>query len=165
MGDPRLSLPNCRLPQNLRRVRPWPEFDENGDLPPGLYPATLPEVISHFGSATPARQRVGRRLEHIYRLAVASGHLARFVIFGSFITAKPAPNDVDIFVLMGNDFDVSRLPNGIRIISDHSAAQSLLGASVFWIRRAAALGGEEAAVRYWQVTRAGQQRGIVEVTQ
>jgi hypothetical protein len=43
---------------------------------------------------------VARRLEHIYALAKASEHLARFIVFGSFVTAKPAPNGVDIFLLM-----------------------------------------------------------------
>ena len=43
-------------------------------------------------------------LEHIYALANAGGHLARFIVFGSFVTAKPAPNDVDIFLLMSDSF-------------------------------------------------------------
>lgn len=33
-----------------------------------------------------------------------SGNLARFIVFGSFVTAKPAPNDVDIFLLMEDSF-------------------------------------------------------------
>lgn len=37
------------------------------------------------------------------------------------------------------------------------------GASIFWIRRLAALEGEEAAVEYWQLKRDGTKRGIVEV--
>ena len=126
-------------------------------------PATLAEVVAHFGSGTPQRQRVARRLEHIYALAKASGHLARFIVFGSFVTAKPAPNDVDIFLLMEDSFDVSQVPHDILSVFDHTAAQNVLGASVFWIRRAAALGGEEATIEHWQITRAGGQRGIVEV--
>jgi hypothetical protein len=34
---------------------------------------------------------------------------------------------------------------------------------VFRLRRAAALGGEKATIEHWQITRAGGQRGIVEV--
>jgi hypothetical protein len=44
------------------------------------------------------------RLEHIYAVANAGGHLARFMVFGSFVTAKPAPHDVDIFLLMEERF-------------------------------------------------------------
>ncbi len=144
-------------------VKGWPGFNDEGDMPPGLHQAALAEVVKYFGHGTPERQRVSRRLEHIYGLAKATGHLARFIIFGSFVTAKLAPKDVDIFLLMDDDFDVSRLPNEIRILFDHTAAQNRLGASVFWIRRAAAIGGEQAAVGYWQITRSGGQRGIVEV--
>ena len=85
-------------------MKAWPEFDEHGDMPPGIHLAMLAEVVAHFGSGTPQRQRVTRRLEYIYALAKASGHLARFIVFGSFVTAKAAPNDVDIFLLMEDRF-------------------------------------------------------------
>jgi len=42
--------------------------------------------------------------EDSYATLWASGHLARFIVFGSFVTAKPAPNDVDIFLLMEDSF-------------------------------------------------------------
>ena len=61
-------------------MKAWPEFDAHGDMPPGIHLATLAEVVAHFGSGTPQRQRVARRLEHIYALAKASGHLARFIV-------------------------------------------------------------------------------------
>jgi hypothetical protein len=37
------------------------------------------------------------------------------------------------------------------------------GASVFWLRRLAALGDEEAAIEHWQIKRDGTRRDIVEV--
>jgi len=49
------------------------------------------------------------------------------------------------------------------MLFDHSAAQAYFGASVFWIRRLAALGGETAAIEFWQMTRDGGRRGFVEV--
>jgi hypothetical protein len=85
-------------------MKAWPAFDAHGDMPPGIHLATLAEVVAHFGAGTPQRQRVARRLEHIYALAKASGHLARFIVFGLFVTAKAAPNDVDIFLLMEDRF-------------------------------------------------------------
>ena len=50
----------------------WPDFNENGDLPPGIHQATLAEVIEHFGQNTPQCQIMARRLEHIYTLARGS---------------------------------------------------------------------------------------------
>jgi hypothetical protein len=166
-GERKFTLARQPVGRQARSMEAWPGFDDGGDMPAGIHPATLEAVVAHFGSGTPQRQRVARRLEHIYALAKASGHLARFIVFGSFVTAKPAPNDVpndvDIFMLMEDDFDVSQVSNDVKIIFDHTAAHNFLGASVFWIRRAAALGGEGAAVEHWQITRSGRRRGIVEV--
>ena len=143
-------------------MKQWPAFNSEGDLPPGLHSATVEEVRRHFGE-TSRRAVMAERLTRIYRLAHATGHLARFIIFGSFITAKSEPRDVDIFLLMEDSFDVRNVSNEARLVFDQAAAQNSLGASVFWIRRAAALDGEEATISHWQIKRDGARRGIVEV--
>ena len=66
-------------------------------------------------------------------------------------------------MLMENGFDASRLEREASILFDHAVAQSYFGASVFWIRRLAALGGEGRAIEFWQTKRDGGRRGIVEV--
>ncbi|MGI8564974.1 MAG: DUF6932 family protein [Pyrinomonadaceae bacterium] len=144
-------------------VKQWPEFDDNGDLPPGIHEAILAEVLRHFGTSTLRRRVVARRLERIYNLARGTGQVARFVVFGSFVTAKPDPNDVDIFMLMDDAFDSNVVAGEAAIIFDHTAAQNAEGASVFWIRRMAAIGGERAALQHWQIKRDKTMRGIVEV--
>lgn len=144
-------------------MKTWPAPNDQGDLPPGLHGARIAEVIEHFGTGTPRREIIARRLQRIHALALATGHLARFVVFGSFATTKPAPNDVDIFLLMDDSFDVRHVSSEARLVFDHSAAQNLLGASVFWIRRMAALGDEAGLLGHWQIKRNGGQRGIVEV--
>lgn len=140
-----------------------PDFAGAADLPPGIHPATLREVMERFGSATSRRRIIGARLERIYRLALATGHLARCVVFGSFVTAKPEPNDVDLFLLMEDTFDLNQMSGDARLLFDHTAAQTRFGASVFWLRRLAALEGEERALTDWQVKRDGDRRGIVEI--
>ena len=87
----------------------------------------------------------------------------RFVVFGSFVTRKPEPQDVDLFLVMSDDFDASELSGDMRLLFDHSAAQARFGASVFWARRQAAWPDERAAVEFWQVKRGGSRRGIVEI--
>lgn len=144
-------------------MKVWPQFNEDGDLPPDIYQATLSEIIDHFGKGSTSRQIIAHRLERIYKLAASTGHLARFIIFGSFVTAKLDPGDVDIFLLMENTFDVSQVSGETALIFDHIAAQNYEGASIFWIRRLAVLDGEEATVAHWQLKRDGNQRGIVEV--
>jgi hypothetical protein len=144
-------------------VKQWPEFDDDGDLPPGVHRAAIAEVLRHFGAGSLRRRVVARRLERVYNLALGTGQLARFIVFGSFVTAKPEPNDVDIFLMMEDAFDSNLVKGEAAIIFDHVAAQNVEGASVFWIRRLAATGGEQAAVEHWQVKRDRTARGIVEV--
>jgi hypothetical protein len=90
-------------------------------------------------------------------------HVSRFIVFGSFVTAAPAPNDIDIFLLMDDTFDVARVRGESAVRFNHQWAQAYFGATILWLRRFAALDGEQAAVEYWQIKRDGTCRGIVEV--
>jgi len=140
-----------------------PSFGKDGDLPPGIFPTTLLEALLRFGKGSRRRVAVALRLERIYRIASGTGKLARFVVFGSFVSAKREPADVDVFLLMEDTFDLGEQTGEIRILFDHAAAQAHFGASVFWLRRLAALGGEEETIAGWQIKRDGNRRGIVEI--
>lgn len=141
-----------------------PDFSETGDLPCGVHQASLSETVARFGTGSDRRRLLALRLERIHRLAWQTGHLARFVVFGSFVTDKDEPNDVDVFMIMDDNFDVASLVGEVRLLFHHSAAQDHFGCSVFWIRRLAAIGGEQGAIEDWQVKRDGAKRGIVEIT-
>jgi hypothetical protein len=140
-----------------------PEFNKDGDLPQGVYKATLKELLNRFSSGSPKRIVLAERLERVYQIALNTGHLARFIIFGSFITDKVDPNDVDIFILMDNDFDYSKVKGETRLLFDNNIAQTHFGCSVFWMRRISVLNGEDKTIRYWQVKRDGTYRGIIEI--
>ena len=140
-----------------------PPLGKDGDLPPGIYRTTLLETLRRFGKGSRQRLAVAQRLERIYRLAVGTGQLARFVVFGSFVSAKREPADVDVFLLMKDTFDVGQVTGEARVLFDHAAAQAHFGASVFWLRRLAALGGEEQTIAGWQIKRDGTRRGIIEI--
>jgi hypothetical protein len=140
-----------------------PSFEHSGDLPLGVHPATLSEILGRFGVDSAQRKSVGTRLQRVYQAAISSAHVARFVVFGSFVTDKPDPNDVDVFLLMEDSFDVSQLIGESRLVFDHATAQAHFGASVFWLRRLAAFEGEQKTLEYWQVKRGGGERGIVEI--
>jgi hypothetical protein len=144
-------------------MKKWPKFNNNGDLPRGIHKASLSDVIEHFGKGNFQRAILAQRLDRIYDIAVETGQTARFIIFGSFVTDKPNPQDLDIFLLMEDTFDIRQVAGEARIIFNHMAAQNYEGASIFWLRRMAALDGEEAAIEHWQIKRDGKKRGIVEV--
>ena len=143
---------------------PIPDFTGTGDLPAGVHSATLSETVAHFGTGSDRRKSLALRLERVYHLAAQTGHLARFVVFGSFVTDRPEPNDVDVFMILDDNFDVGPLTGQARLLFDHATAQDRFGCSVFWVRRLAAFGGEEAAIEDWQIKRDGTQRGILEIT-
>ena len=142
-----------------------PPLGTDGDLPPGIYRATLRETLRRFGKGSWQRVAVAQRLERIYRVSVGTGQVARFVVFGSFITAKREPADVDVFLLMEDTFDIGQLTDEARVLFDHAAAQAHFGASVFWLRRLAALGGEEQVIAGWQIKRDGTCRGLIEIVE
>ncbi len=142
-----------------------PAFNEDGDLPPGVHRATLSDVLRRFGQGMVQRRAVADRLTRIYRHAVSTGRLARFVVFGSFVTAKAEPNDVDLVLLMENDFDLASVTGQAALVFQHMAADAHFGASVFWTKRSGALGGEQAMIEYWQLRREGGRRGIVKIVE
>jgi hypothetical protein len=142
-----------------------PGLNDGGDLPPGVYQASLREATDRFGTGTYQRDAIASRLARIHAVALSTGQVRRFIVFGSFITSKPEPNDVDVFLLMEDSFEVGRLSGEARLLFDHATAESRFGASVFWLRRQAAIGGESDAVEHWQIKRDGSRRGIIEIVE
>jgi hypothetical protein len=146
-------------------VPPLPPFTESGDLPVGVHRATLRETTERFGRGSRERVAVATRLIRIHEVAAKTGQVRRFVVFGSFVTAKAEPKDVDVFLIMQDTFDVARPEGEAHLLFDHAKAQAHFGASVFWLRRLAALGGEEEAIAHWQIKRNGDRRGIIEIVE
>ncbi len=145
---------------------PLPEFDINGDLPVGVHLASFAEVLARFGQSTPQRELVTTRLRRVYELASGTGKLERFIIFGSYVTAKPDPNDVDIIMIMRDDFRQIECSVEAEPLFDHLRAQQEFGASVFAIRASQILlETVDSFIAHWQIKRDRSRRGIVEVTQ
>jgi predicted nucleotidyltransferase len=84
-----------------------PEFDSNGDLPAGVHQASIEEIVQRFGHGTRQREVVTTRLRRVYEVAQSTGKLERFIIFGSYVTAKANPNDVDVLLVMSPQFRYS----------------------------------------------------------
>jgi hypothetical protein len=141
-----------------------PGLNSAGELPEGVHHATMEEVLGQFGGGTVQRQAVTNRLRRIFQLAEATGRLERLVIFGSYVTDKPDPRDVDVVLVMADTFRPQACDLPARLLFDHSQATEEFGASVFWIRPSLLLFDTlEAFIAHWQVKRDGTCRGIVEV--
>lgn len=86
-----------------------PETTDDGVLPPGIHPATVAEVRERFVNAfegSAARRDIFEWwIEHRHALLELVDVPAQWLC-GSFVTGKPAPNDLDIVtVLDGPSFD------------------------------------------------------------
>jgi len=143
---------------------PLPELKANGDLPEGRHLATLEEVVTRFGSGTSQRRAVTDRLCRIHALAIATGYLDRLVVFGSYVSHAPEPRDVDVILVMREDFPIDRCPAESAVLFDHSRADTELGASIFWVRPDMLLGEPlEHFLAQWEIKRDSERRGIVEL--
>ena len=85
-----------------------PDFTGDGELPPGVHVANLCDFESRFGGSSPRRLWLSRRLRSLVELAATTGKLRRVFVWGSFVTAKPAPRDLDILLIMDENFEVDR---------------------------------------------------------
>ena len=135
-----------------------------GDLPPGIHLADWAELEHRFGAGSEARLRAFAKLRLLYALAGRTGKLARFLVFGSFVTAKPVPRDIDVVLIMAEDFHQEDAPREAQTLFSHADAEARLGASVFWLRQGMLSPAIMAEfLDTWQMTREGDRRGIVEV--
>ncbi len=143
---------------------PLPNLNHEGELPEGIHQATIDEVIAQFGSGTEQRIIVTERLKRIYQLTKETGHLQQLLIFGSYITAKSNPNDIDIVIIFDDDFDIAACSEDVKKLLSHQQAATEFGASVFWIRPSLLfLETIDEFIAGWQVKRDGTRRGIIEV--
>jgi len=142
-----------------------PALLPNGYLPAGAHEATLSEVIERFGTNTPRRQVLATRLQELVSLARATGKLRRMFIWGSFVTDKLFPRDLDIFLLMQEGFDreFAALSPPQRYVFEHGQARLHFEADIFWATEAVGAVVLTSWLSVYQLSRDMEQRGIVEV--
>jgi hypothetical protein len=143
----------------------YPAIQQPGRPTGRSLPNDTKRGVERFGKGVEQRRKVTARLLEIWRLAESTGKLDRVIIFGSYVTAKAEPRDVDIILMMKDDFDVETCSPSIRPLFDHSQADHRFGVSIFWIRPAMLLMDEslDSFIARWQLKRDGGRRGILEV--
>ena len=80
-----------------------PPFDGHGNLPPGIHRGEIRELADRFGVGSPEREVETKELIQLVGWARQAG-VVRLVIDGSYVTDRPAPNDVDLVLLPGPDY-------------------------------------------------------------
>ena len=73
------------------------------------------------------RQHWGNILREVIALAKSTERLETAYLFGSFVTAKAAPADIDLFLVMSRDFSISEVEGRARLLFDSSRAAIVWG--------------------------------------
>jgi len=136
-----------------------PELTDAGELPPGVHLSGWQEFQSRFGGSSPRRVCLSGRLRALLELAAANGKLRRIFIWGSFVTAKPSPKDLDILLIMDEDFEVEGIAAPAQAVFDSVRAKLLFESDVFWAR--ASIGSEmlDLWLDTYQTSRSFRKRG------
>ena len=105
----------------------------------------------------------GERLRSLLALAKSTGQLARVFLWGSFVTSKEVPNDLDVLLVMGTEFAIEGGPASAQVVFDHVQARLRFQADVFWTKASL----DPLVLHLWldtyQTGKDFTRRGIVEV--
>ena len=85
-----------------------PDYNIDGNLPEGIYLFEEEEFINHFSSSSARRKWLGDRMRELLALIKSTGQLDRIFVWGSFVSAKESPNDLDILLLMKETFQLEK---------------------------------------------------------
>src|SRR5438093_7452708 len=111
-----------------------PAFNQDGNLPEGIHVATEDEVFARFTTPSARRQWLGEQLRSLLAIAQSTGQLARVFLWGSFVTSKEVPNDLDVLLVMDTAFAVEAAPASAQVLFDHVQARLHFQADIFWTK-------------------------------
>ena len=85
-----------------------PDLGVEGYLPEGIHTCTIDEVTTIFGEfqESDRRVRLAAALRRYHDELVASKIGKALLIDGSFVTAEARPNDIDLVLVLPDDFDL-----------------------------------------------------------
>jgi hypothetical protein len=86
-----------------------PLFNEHGWLPDGIHDCTLDEAAARFGGfqSSDRRPLLWTRFSEFAREAKACGLVEAVLVDGSFVTAEPSPNDIDLVLIVSAHHDLA----------------------------------------------------------
>ena len=141
-----------------------PPFDDTGDLPPGLHPATWVEFRARFCRFVQSDRRLTlcQQLEQLVDDARASGIVTKILVGGSMVRATAEPNDFDCIVVLHAETQYEALrPDQLQIADARIARSRYLG-DIFVARE-----GQRTLslyIDFFSRNRDGKIIGMVEVT-
>jgi hypothetical protein len=141
-----------------------PRFNEDGFLPPGVHVATLAEFEERFVTSTSSsrRRELFQWLQDVVLDAWRTSFVLHVYVAGSFVTAKPEPNDFDCLIVTDlTTWDAEVRPFEYNLLSVQAARRHFRGDVISVVE------GSPRHRRYWEFfgfNRSGKSIGIVEIT-
>jgi hypothetical protein len=100
---------------------PIPPQNEHGLLPPGIHDCTVDELQARFGNfkGSDRRPLLWAKFTDFLRETQSSGLIEAVLLDGSFVTAKPDPNDIDLVLVVAatHDFGADLLPHQYNVLA------------------------------------------------
>jgi predicted nucleotidyltransferase len=125
--------------------------------------ASVQEIQARFGTSTPRRQFLFQQFQNLFHRLRAVGSVKQVFLFGSFVTGKASPNDIDLLVVMNGAFSTTNLSGQDLDIFQHDLCRIRFDADVFWVTEAVGADRIEDLLDVFSRNRDGQPQPIVEV--
>jgi predicted nucleotidyltransferase len=87
---------------------------------------SLVEFADRFGRSTERREELMERLSEWVAVARAVAGLQRLWVFGSFVTGKPGPGDVDLMAVVRPRYDIREVPTDLQRYLDPEFCKAVL---------------------------------------
>lgn len=132
-----------------------PLLDDNGNLPSGIWACTRKEIEERFGQTRRRRELLRLFFQFLEELPRRGIH-GTILVDGSFVTADPAPKDIDVLVILPPTV-YSEKRNEVRALRVRWAPD----VDVFFVPRGTPEHRE--LVRFFGEDRLYRSRGLIEV--
>ena len=135
-----------------------PEFDKNGNLPPGIYKPNIDEVYDRFRGENNL-VRASRTRNLIEFIEFITSFAVVIYIDGSYITKKLEPSDVDLAVLLPRDFKFESKEG--RKLNEYTSAKDFFHLDIFVYVEGIRVDNFNERVEGWMTDRAYNPKGIL----
>lgn len=135
-----------------------PEFDERGNLPPGIHYATWSEIVTRYATSVRRRELLDGLLDALRSLKGAG--CATAYLDGSLVTSKDHPGDFDA-CWESDGVILNRLDPELLTFSDGRAAQKARYGGELYPAEWPADADGTTYLDFFQRDRLKQQKGII----
>jgi predicted nucleotidyltransferase len=125
--------------------------------------ASLDELRIRFGTSTPRRQFLFRQLEIVIDQLLITRSVKQIYLFGSFVSGKASPNDVDLLVVMNAGFSTTQLGGKVLELFQHDVCRIRYQADLFWVTEVVGNARIEDLLEVFSRDREGRAQSVIEV--